>query len=283
VLVLVGHCERLAIRAGDCAYLLDRAAVYLREARDDPRQAIGLGERARALSEQAGRPDQVAYANILGNMAIALRHVGRHTEAVPLMEQCAAITATAVGDLHHEHIESILGLADALAGAGRRAEARRHYEDALDQARGAHIQTLGDAQRSMLTEVLNDYASELLETEPPQPGWREEAVRAATLLDEARLLLRPGDHGWHQTAINRAVAHHRLGHSGDAVDLLRATIDYCETAFGHYSYPTFGVVTALLDIYEDTGDPRFEELLAEAHDIDDHLAAPAQDRQAEPR
>lgn len=282
VLTLSDHCQTLDVRAGDCAYLLDRAAVYVREARDDPKQAITLSERARALADHAGRPDAVDYANILGNIAIALRHLGRHTDAVPLMQECARMTAVAVGDLHHEHIESLLGLANALAGAGRRSDARTHYEQALDQARRAFAATPKDAQRSMFAEVLNDYASELLDTGPPQPAWRDDAQRAATLLDEARRLLRPGDHGWHQTAINRAIAHHRLGDSETAAALLRDTITYCETTFGHYTYPTFGAVTALLDIYEDTDDPRHADLRGEAHDIDDHLAAPAQVRPSKP-
>lgn len=278
VLAVIDDCQTLGIRGGDCAYLLDRAAVYVREAGDDPPRAVGLGERARALADLAGRPDQVDYANILGNIAIALRHLGRHTDAIPLMEECAQITAAAVGDLHHEHIESLLGLANALAGAGRRTDARTHYEQALDQARRASAETPDQAQCSMLTEVLNDYASTLLDTEPPQAGWQDDAHKAAALLDEARRLIRPGDHGWHQIVINRAVAHHRLDESSDAEALLRETIGYCETTFGHYTYPTFGAVTALLDVYEDTGDPRYEDLLVQAHDIDDHLAAPAQDR-----
>lgn len=278
VLAVIDACQTLGIRAGDCAYLLDRTAVYIRDARDDPTGAISLGERARALADLAGRPNQVDYANILGNIAIALRHLGRHTDAIPLMQECARITAAAVGDLHHEHIESLLGLANALAGAGRGTEARTQYEQALDQARRAFAETSGQAQRSMLTEVLNDYASRLLDTEPPQPGWRDDALQAGTLLDDARRLIRPGDHGWHQVAINRAIAHHRLGETPDADALLRETIDYCENTFGHYTYPTFGAVTALLDVYEDTDDPRYEDLLIEAHDIDDHLAAPAQDR-----
>ncbi|MCF6506865.1 tetratricopeptide repeat protein [Blastococcus sp. MG754426] len=282
VITLIDHCQTLDVRAGDSAYLLDRAAVYVRDARDDPNQAITLGERARALADHVGRPDPVDYANILGNIAIALRHLGRHSDAVPLMQECARITAAAVGDLHHEHIESLLGLANALAGAGRRSDARTHYEHALDQARRAYAATPEDVQRSMLAEVLNDYASELLDTEPPQPAWRDDAEHAATLLDEARKLLGPGDHGWHQTAINRAMALHQLGDSATAITLLHDTITYCEDAFGRYTYPTFGAVIALLDLYEDTDDPRQTDLRAEAHDIDDHLAAPAQDRPAEP-
>jgi hypothetical protein len=68
-------------------------------------------------------------------------------------------------------------------------------------------------------------------------------------------------------AIHRAEAHHRLDQSGKAADLLRDAINYCRDTFGHYSYPTFGAVTALLDVYEDIGDPRLSDLLTEAHDI----------------
>jgi hypothetical protein len=39
------------------------------------------------------------------------------------------------------------------------------------------------------------------------------------------------------------------------------------------------VLSALLDVLEDIGSRRFDEVLAEAHDVDDHLSAPAESRQ----
>jgi hypothetical protein len=57
-----GHAERLRVRVEDAAHLLDRLAVYRREADHDAETAIRTSEQALALAEGAGQPDPVEHA-----------------------------------------------------------------------------------------------------------------------------------------------------------------------------------------------------------------------------
>ncbi len=262
LLAAAGGCELLAIRPADVVYVLERAAVFLRDARDDPTEAIALGRRAEALSDAAGRPVPADHANVLGNIAIALRHVSRHQEAVALSAECAEITRRAFGEVHHEYVEALLAWANALDGAADLPAAMDMYERALRLARQANELRSGSAERETLIEVLNDYAQALLPDDAGGPDRDAAVLRAAGLLDEARRLLRPGGHGWHQVHVGRAEAHYRLGEYDEAKALLYETLSYCDAQFGRDSYPAFSVIRLLIDVLEDSQDPRYREMRA---------------------
>jgi tetratricopeptide (TPR) repeat protein len=277
VLTVIEHCQALAIRADDTAYLLDRAAVFVRDALDDPDRAVRLGREAAALSEAADVPDPVQYGNILGNIGIALNHLGRHAEAADLLRQSAEVTLRGAGELHHEYIASLLVWANALL-SGSVSEAFYKYEQAARLAHEAYARQPDDPERKILVEVLNDFAHALLKKPTQDPDRRAILLQAAAMLDEARILMRPGDYGWHQVMVNRADAHAALGEPAKAIQILDSLLPYCRETFGAKSYPVFSVLTALADILEAVGDPRFHAVLAEAHDVDDHLSAPAESR-----
>lgn len=277
VLAVTEHCRALAIRAADAAYLLDRAAVFVRDAHDDPEEALNLGRQAAALSEAAGMPNPVDHGNILGNMGIALNHLGHHAEAAEFLSQSAKVTLDAVGELHHEWIASLLAWANALR-TGSISEAGEKYEQAAELARRACAGQPNDPERRTLVEVLNDFAYSLLDASPGVPEPRADLLRAAGMLDEARMLIRPGDYGWHQVLVNRADIHAALGEAAQAIEILEELLPYCRDNFGPKPYPMLSVLSPLADVLEATGDPRFQEILALAHDVDDHLSAPAESR-----
>ena len=103
VLAATSHLEPVSgpdVAAGpDAAWLMDRAATYLRvHARLE--QARPLAERALAIDEAAYGPDHPDVATRLNNLAQIFRDLGQLEQARPLAERALAITEAAYGPDH---------------------------------------------------------------------------------------------------------------------------------------------------------------------------------------
>src|SRR6266536_2354778 len=103
VLAATGHLGTIpapeAATGPDAAWLLDRAAAYLRvHAR--LADARPLAERALAIGEAAYGPNHPEVATGLNNLAQILRDLGRPQDARPLAELALAIGEAAYGPDH---------------------------------------------------------------------------------------------------------------------------------------------------------------------------------------
>ncbi|MEJ2856521.1 MULTISPECIES: FxSxx-COOH system tetratricopeptide repeat protein [unclassified Saccharothrix] len=114
----------------DTAWLLDRAATYLRT-HGRPDQARPLSERALAITEAATGPDHHHVAIRLNNLGLVLRDLGHPDEARALFERALAIAEAANGPDHPTVAIRLNNLGGALRDLGRLDEARALYERAL--------------------------------------------------------------------------------------------------------------------------------------------------------
>ena len=83
----------------DAAWLLDRAASYLR-VHGRLREARPLAERALAITEAVYGPNHPTVGIRLNNLAQILRDLGQPGQARPLAERALAITEAAYGPDH---------------------------------------------------------------------------------------------------------------------------------------------------------------------------------------
>jgi tetratricopeptide (TPR) repeat protein len=126
---LASHPGQQHASGDDAAWLLDRAASYLRvHARLE--QARPLAERALAITETAHGPDHPDVGARLNNLALILRDLGEPAQARPLAERALAITETAHGPDHPNVGIDLNNLALILRDLGETEQARSLEERA---------------------------------------------------------------------------------------------------------------------------------------------------------
>ena len=103
--------EQQDAAGGAAAWLLDRAAAYLR-VRARLAQARPLAERALAITEAAHGPDHPHVAIRLSNLALVLRDLGDPAAARPLAERALAIVEAAHGPDHPDIAVRLSNLAE---------------------------------------------------------------------------------------------------------------------------------------------------------------------------
>lgn len=91
----------------------------------------------RRLTRGDPTPD---FAGALFNLGRCLRELGRHADAIPVLEEALAADVRIYGDDHVDVANDRLTLARALVAAGRKNDAKEHLERALP----VFVRTLGD-------------------------------------------------------------------------------------------------------------------------------------------
>ncbi|MBV9450305.1 MAG: tetratricopeptide repeat protein [Streptosporangiaceae bacterium] len=263
----LGHAQRLGVRLEDAAHLLDRLAVYYREAENDAQAAIKAGELAITLTDRAGRPDLQEYAIYLGNYAMALRFAHRLGDAVDAMDRSLQVTRDSLGAEHEDYAGS-LGIKGNILGSWKRyAEADAAHREALAIIRRVMARRPEPEVRQTMVEILNDYGAYLLGDAPGLPG--DAPSQAVSLLDEALAQVGPGDYGWRQITMNRAHALRRLGQLGAAEEVFRGLVTYCEEVYGDPSYELSVALRDLADVLQETGNPEYHDVYLRSHEVDD--------------
>jgi tetratricopeptide (TPR) repeat protein len=267
----VQHAQRLEVRMEDAAHLLDRLAVYRRQAEQDFDAAIRTSERAIALADRAGQPDPEEYGIYLGNQAMALRAARRLPEAVAVMDRSLEVTRSSLGTEHEEYAGSLSIKGNILEAWKRYDDAAMAHAEALAIIRRVAAQRPEPAVIGTMVEILNDYAIYLLRDEPN----RSDDALALALLDEALRHVERGDYGWRQVTMNRARALQRMGRHREAEPVLRDLVRYCEEAYGDPSYELSVALRDLADILGELGSPEYDEVYLRAHEVDDALGPDA--------
>jgi tetratricopeptide (TPR) repeat protein len=265
----VGHSERLGVRLEDAAHLLDRLAVYHREAENDADTAITAGQRAIAVADRAGRPDPEEYAIYLGNYSMALRQARRLAEAVEVMDRSLQVTQDSLGIEHEEYAGSLSIKGNILEAWKRYTEAGEAHRQALTIIRKVMDRRPEQEVQQTLVEILNDYAAYLLRD---KPGLPEDAIgQAVALLDEALTHLAQGGYGWRQVMMNRARALQSMGQLTAAEQTFRDLVAFCEQAYGDPSYELSVALRDLAEVLQELGSPEYEEVYLRAHEVDDRV------------
>jgi tetratricopeptide (TPR) repeat protein len=268
VLHLVALAEEYGEGLQEAADLMDRLSVFHRVRDDDHDAALTAARRAVHLLERAGVPAPAKYATYLVNLAMALRAVDGPAAALEPMERALAAEA---GRTDGDHAQTLNLYASLLAGAGRTRQAAGAFDDALTTARRAHRDTGADEDAEALVMVLNDYSVHLLHHSPEQGTTaRATAEDVLAMLAEAQTLGPPGGYGTEQIMLNRAEALRRLGRHEEARGELERLVAACE----EWDEPTlllFAALVGLSEVLDDLGDPRHEEVLRRAHEVDDLL------------
>jgi hypothetical protein len=273
VLAVCDAAERVQVRLGDVAYLLDRASVYVRECNTDADLATALSHRAVAISTDLGAADPELHADCLGNLALAHEAADRMEEAVAASKLGLEHLAGTLGENSVVYAESLNVHGNLLAAWGRSGLAQETHTRALNLLRAAYADTPNDMLRGLLVEALNDCAAELLS--PRQSDQRSTPDRMSAgraLLDEAARLLRRGEYGWTQVELNLAQACRAAGELHSARKHLEAVRDYCLERMPDPSTTLIATLADLAEVYEDLGDPRAAKTLLEAHRVDNALA-----------
>lgn len=265
----IGHAERLGVRLEDAAHLLDRLAVYHREAENDADTAITAGEHAIALADRTGRPDLEEYAIYLGNYSMALRQARRLAEAVDVMDRSLEVTRDSLGTEHEEYASSLSIKGNILEAWKRFTDAGEAHHQALMIIRKVIARRPEPGVRQTLVEILNDYAAYLLRDKPELP---DDAVsQAVALLDEALRNVERGAYGWRQVAMNRAKAMRRLGQLAVAEEAFRDLVAFCEEAYGDPSYELSVALRDHAEVLKELGSPAYDEVYMRAHEVDDEV------------
>ncbi|GAA2700068.1 hypothetical protein GCM10010310_67800 [Streptomyces violaceolatus] len=268
VLHLVALAEEYGERLQEAADLMDRLSVFHRVRGDDP-DALTAARRALDLCARAGNPAAVKHATYLTNYAMAVRSVHGPAAALKHIERALAIEANRCDT---DHAQTLNLYASMLESTGRSQEADQAFRQALALARGLHEDTGSEEDAEALTMILNDYTVHLMHHAPEQGGSaRATAGDVLRMLDEAENVAPPGGYGTEQIMLNRAGALRRLDRLEDARQVLEQLVTLCE----EWNEPTmllFASLVELAKVLSDLGDPRHEEVLRRAHEVDDLLA-----------
>ncbi|WP_149830797.1 tetratricopeptide repeat protein [Streptomyces tailanensis] len=268
VLHLVALAEEYGEGLQEAADLMDRLSVFHRVRGEDP-DALTAARRALSLYERAGNPSPVKQATYLTNYAVAVRAVEGPAAALEPVERALAVEANRSDA---DHAQTLNLYASILESAGRPRDADEAFRQSIAIARRCHEDTGSEEDAEALAMVLNDYSVHLLR-HAPEKGTSARAVAGDVLrmLDEAENVTRPGGYGTEQIMLNRADAMRRLGRPEDARQVLEQLVALCE----EWDEPTLLLFAALVDLAEvlnGLGDPRHEEVLRRAHEVDDFLA-----------
>jgi tetratricopeptide (TPR) repeat protein len=269
VLHLVALAEEYGEGLQEAADLMDRLSVFHRVRTDDP-DALTAARHALRLYEAAGNPGSGKHATYLTNYAMAVRAVEGPAAALEPVERALDIGANRPDA---DHAQTLNLYASILESAGRSRQAEEAFRQALDIARRVHEDTADEEDGEALAMVLNDYSVHLLRHAPEQgTSARTVAGDVLRMLDEAENVSRPGGYGTEQIMLNRADALRRLDRPEEACQVLEQLVPLCE----EWDEPTmllFAALVALAEVLSDLGDPRHEEVLRRAHEVDDLLAA----------
>ncbi len=197
---------------------------------------------------EAGNPDRLDLARILGAVGDFLRHCGRFEEALPFVRRAAAIRAELLGRDNAETAQSLYNLANLLLTRGDLDEA----EECLRAALAVQERTLGP-EHSATAQTIGDLARVL-----EQRGEYDEAetlYRKALLMIERSPSARSNDLG---SAINNlAGVLHMKGRYEDAESLYRRALSVWESAYGmdhpNTAIAMNNVATLLLDRGDNEG------------------------------
>ncbi|MFL5357743.1 tetratricopeptide repeat protein [Archangium sp.] len=184
--------ERLGPEASlEVAAELHRVRGSLDYRQGEYARALADASEALALLERARGPQDVALADVLTNMGMALNAMGRYAEAERPYARALALVEAVYGHEHPRRAELLNNLATALRLQGKVAEAVARYGEALDLAErllGAeHSNTsiirmnLGDAlsRQGQLAQALPHYERALASL---RKGGDGERLRVATVL-----------------------------------------------------------------------------------------------------
>jgi tetratricopeptide (TPR) repeat protein len=267
--VAIGHAERLGVRLEDAAHLLDRLAVYYREAEEDADAAIFASEYAVALADRSGRPDPEEYGIYLGNYSMALRKARRLAVAVDVMDRSLEVTRDSLGVENNEYAGSLSIKGSILEESKRFTEAGEAHQQALTIIRKVMAHQPEPEVRQTLVEILNDYAAYLLRD---KPGLPEDALnQAVALLDKALTQVERGAYGWRQVATNRAKALRRMGQLTVAEEAFRDLVAYCAQAYGDPSYELSVALRDHAEVLKELGSSEYDEVYLRAHEVDDKV------------
>jgi tetratricopeptide (TPR) repeat protein len=271
--VATGHADRLNVRLADAARLLDRKAVFHRNADHDAEAAIGDALRAIDLADRAGRPDAELYATYLANYAMALREAERLDDAIEAMDRSLQFHRDRLGTDDEEYASSISIKGNMLSAGRRYQPAEQAHREALATIRTVAARRPEPQVIGTLVEILNDYAAHLLRSRADATQDNVEA--AIGLLDEALTRVSRGEYGWRQIIANRARAWRLAGDLDAAETTYRELVGHCEEAYGDPSYELSVALADLADLLKERGSPDYDAVYLRAHEVDDAVGPDA--------
>jgi serine/threonine protein kinase/tetratricopeptide (TPR) repeat protein len=227
-----------------------------------PAKAIEIHKRARALRQTALGPDHVDTLVSTGEVAAALRRVGRTAEAVALSEEALEIMRAKLGPDHRETLVMECNLAVAYQDVGRVRDALPLYEHSLKVSRAKHGPDHPDTLLSMGNLARGYEAAERLDDALPL---YEETLRLM------KANLGPAHRHTLTTMNNLALAYQKAGRPDDALPLLQETFKLKERRLTRQHPDTLVTLANLGVTYRNAG--RLAEAASMLEEASDGLKA----------